>query len=264
MLSLPIITPAFMSAVISVLIGLCVGSFLNVVVARLPQGRSIVRPRSACTSCGYLIRWYENIPVLSYLFLRARCSHCQAKISVRYPIIELLTALLFLACTLKHDLTSLTVIRDWTVCAILIAITFIDLEHRIIPDILNLILLILGLATAYFTPEVGIIQSLAGATLGFVIFYGMAWGYEKYSGRQGMGGGDIKFLTALGALFGPMPVLSIIFISSISGSLFGILQMFLSGSRSLKLSIPFGPFLVLGALVVLLLGDVIWIPFMNF
>lgn len=177
----------------SIVFGLIVGSFVNVVVARLPQGQSVVRPRSRCPSCLSPIAAYDNIPLLSYLILRGKCRNCQTRISARYPLIELMTALLFLATEIRFGWSPLLWIRDWPFVAILVAITFIDLDHRLIPDPLSLGGLALGILTCWVNPAqaeaIGWFRSLSGAGLGFGVFFLLAWIYQKISGRAGLGGG---------------------------------------------------------------------------
>lgn len=245
--------------------GLIVGSFLNVVVARLPHGKSIVRPRSQCPSCKKGIAWYDNLPVLSYLILRGRCRHCQARISPRYPFIEILTSLLFLAARAKFGFSPILLVRDWPFLAILVAVTFIDLEHRIIPDALSLGGLALAFLTGWMDPRFEWIPALAGAALGFGSFYLLAYTYFKMTGRSGMGGGDIKLLAMLGAWLGPGGVFATILISSIFGSMVGLAWgLAVRGRRRLMtFAIPYGPFLVVGGLYYYLLGDVLWFQFMS-
>jgi leader peptidase (prepilin peptidase)/N-methyltransferase len=243
--------------------GLLIGSFLNVVIFRLPRNESIVSPGSHCTGCAAAVRWFDNIPVLSYLLLRGRCRKCGAKISVRYPVIELLTSLLFLAAYLRFGPGWLLFIHDWPFVALLIAITFIDLEHRIIPDELSLGGLVLGLATTWAVPDVGFTGSLIGAAAGFGVFYFFAWVYERLTGRSGLGGGDIKLLAMLGAFLGINGVFWTILVSSVLGSLIGIIWAMVSRKGPLmRTAIPYGPFLVIGALYYYFFGD-IWFRFMN-
>ncbi len=254
--------------------GLLIGSFLNVVIYRLPRDLSIVRPGSRCQSCEAPIRAWQNIPVLSYLFLRGKCAKCHAKISLRYPVVELLTAVLFVAVFQKFGIHWLTFFRDLPFVALLIAITFIDLDHRLILDEFSLGGLFLGLLTAHWVPGFGLISSVMGAVAGFSFFYGFAWLYERMTGRSGLGGGDVKFLAMLGAFIGIEGVLTTIFISSVAGSIIGITwakwsnrtssQADAQGETSqdvLKVAIPYGPFLVIGALYYYLLGDLLWLPF---
>lgn len=253
-------------------LGLVVGSFLNVVIARLPEKRSLLYPGSSCPKCQSPVKFYDNIPVLSYLLLRGKCRTCKNPISFRYPVIELMTAFLFLAVKLRFGVSPLLFIRDFPLIAILVSVTFIDLEHRLIPDPLSLGGLVLGLITAGFVPGLGWVSAITGALLGFVFFYGIAWYYHWRTGKSGMGGGDIKLLAMLGAFIGPAGVLTTVLVSSVLGSIMGLAWAFLAKNRAnepgensplLKVSIPFGPFLVIGGLYYYLLGEVLWSPFMN-
>lgn len=233
-------------------------------IARLPKGVSLVRPGSHCPKCETPLRWRDNIPVLSYLLLRGRCRSCQAAISVRYPVIELLTAFLFLAVTVRFHLTPLTVLRDWPFVSLMVAITFIDLERRIIPDRLNIFGAFLGLASAPFVPGFGFTQALLGALLGFIFFYSLAWLYWRFAGRSGLGGGDIKFLAMLGLWVGPQGVVVTVLVSSVLGSVIGIIWALVlkrssaaGNTKVMQTAIPYGPFLVIGALYFYLVGDLI-------
>jgi leader peptidase (prepilin peptidase)/N-methyltransferase len=251
---------------VSVALGLCVGSFLNVVILRVPKGRSIIRPFSHCQSCKKAIRWSDNLPVLSYFLLGGRCRHCRKKISIQYPIIEALTALLFAADTVRFPNASLAqlLIRDWPFLATLVAITFIDLRHRIIPDVLSLGGLVWGMGTYWLVPNWSWKQTVLGAFLGFALFYSLAWFYLRVRRRVGLGGGDVKLLAMLGAYIGPSGVLATICFSSILGSVVGLAwAKFLNRKRVLEFAIPFGPFLVVGALFYYFLGDFIWYLYLN-
>lgn len=254
--------PPWVVHLFSIILGLIIGSFLNVVILRLPVHESVVHPGSRCPQCKSPIRWWDNIPVLSYLALVGKCRHCKNPISIRYPVIELITALLFLATEMTFGWNLSLFIRNWPFVAILTAITFIDLEHRIIPDSLSLGGLFIGLSTCWLTTA-GIIQSISGAVVGFAFFYSIAWLYQRFSGRSGLGGGDVKLLAMIGAFIGPYGVLITVFISSILGSLIGIFWAMMNGQKQvMKQAIPFGPFLVLGALYYYLLGD-LWLQFMT-
>lgn len=261
--------PEWMANVFVAVFGLIIGSFLNVVIVRLPTRASLSRPASRCPKCGYSLRWYDNVPLLSYLALRGKCRECRAPISVRYPVVELLTGLLFLAVKLRFGMSGLLFVRDFPFVAILVAIAFIDLETRLIPDPLSLGGLAIGLATAAFTPGLGLISAVIGAALGFGIFYGIAWYYQWRTGRAGMGGGDIKFLAMLGAFLGPEGVFTTIFISSVLGTVLGLTYAWVTRRKNggegnlMKVSLPYGPFLVVGGLYTYLLGDLLWSPFMN-
>lgn len=248
----------------SIALGLVLGSFINVVVARLPRGKSIIRPGSHCPRCKKAVLWYDNIPVLSYLLLRGKCRSCKKSISIRYPIIELLTGLLFAAVQVRFGWSPFLFVRDWPFILILMSIVFIDLEHRIIPDVLSIGGLVLGLATCWFEYGPGWISSISGACIGFGTFYSLAWIYYRVSGRHGLGGGDIKLLAMLGAFLGPPGVLMTVLVSSVFGSFVGIGWAVLTRKKDMmKVSIPYGPFLVIGALCYYLLGDEIWPRFMT-
>ncbi|MFL5815433.1 MAG: prepilin peptidase [Bdellovibrionia bacterium] len=256
--------------------GLVIGSFLNVVIGRLPHGESVVRPASRCPHCKHELRWYENVPVLSYLVLRGRCRSCKEPISIRYPVVELLTGLLFLAAKIRFGWSLELLLRDFPFIAILVAVTFIDLDLRIIPDPLSLGGLVWGLVTALafsFIPGLGSGAAIgwggafAGAAVGFGLFYGLAWIYYRFTGRSGLGGGDIKLLAMLGAYLGIGGVLDTILVSSVFGSLIGIswalFQRRRGGESVMLVSIPYGPFLVVGGLYHYFLSDLIWFQFTN-
>ncbi|MGE0614306.1 MAG: A24 family peptidase [Bacteriovoracia bacterium] len=242
--------------------GLVVGSFLNVVIYRLPRDESVAWPASRCPQCQRPIRWYENLPVVSYLALRGKCRGCEKKISLQYPVVELLTALLFLFTVIRFGLTPLVIVRDLPLVASLIAVTFIDLEHRIIPDQLSLGGLVWGLATAWLTQDLGLLRAFIGAAAGFGIFYGFSWLYYLYAKRVGLGGGDVKLLAMLGAYVGFSGVLSTILLSSIAGSVIGVGWALINRKRDvMSVAIPYGPFLVFGALYTYYFRDLLWFPF---
>ena len=256
--------PIWLTYFTSILFGLIFGSFVNVVILRLPKGQSLVRPNSRCPKCKKAIRWWDNIPVLSFLVLRGKCRKCHKEISLRYPVIELLTALLFLTCRVKFGWTPVLFFRDWPLMMLFVSVAFIDLEHHIIPDQLSLGGLGLGLATCWAVPQLGWKSSVFGALLGFSVFYALAWSYQKVRKVSGLGGGDIKFLATIGAFLGPAGVVATIFISSVVGSLVGVgWAVVAKKQKLLKLSIPYGPFLVIGALYYYFLGDILWFQFMT-
>jgi leader peptidase (prepilin peptidase) / N-methyltransferase len=266
----------FYQTLIVIFFGLLVGSFLNVVIHRLPLGESVVKPRSHCPDCGHSFPWYLNVPVMSYLFLLGKCFQCRKPISIRYPLVELLTALLFLAAKIRFGFSGLLFLKDFPLISILIAVTFIDLRHRIIPDSLSIGGLVLGLVASFFDPELGWDGALIGAVCGFGFFYGIAWFYVWRTGSMGLGGGDIKLLAMIGAYMGIKGVVTTIFLSSILGSIFGIILALRQKRQNpssdtaseqpegiLKFSIPYGPFLVIGALYYYLLGEIVWNPLMH-
>ncbi len=226
--------------------GLLVGSFCNVCIYRIPKGKSVVFPGSHCTNCNSPVRSWDNIPVLSYIFLGAKCRTCKTPISIIYPLIELITALLITAAYISFGPT-------WEFCIYfivlpaLVVITAIDFEHKIIPDLITLPGIIFGFIAGYFL--VGIWDSLFGFLLGGGLFFFLA-----VVSKGGMGGGDIKFIAAAGALFGWQKVLLIIFAGAFLGSIIGGMLMIAKLSTR-KSQIPFGPFLAIGTCIAIFSGD---------
>jgi leader peptidase (prepilin peptidase)/N-methyltransferase len=250
------------------LLGSVVGSFLNVCIYRLPREKSIVHPPSACPGCGKPIKFYDNIPLISYILLKGRCRECGTKISIRYPIVEFLTGLLFLLLYRQFELTFESLVFILFV-SLLIAISFIDLEFRIIPDILSIGGVILGfllsIARPFFhrvEPRFGILDSLIGIAIGGGILFAIAWIYQLITKREGMGGGDIKLLGMIGAFCGIKGVIFSLISASFIGSIVGIPLMLAKG-RDTKYAIPFGPFLSLGAVIFVFKGDILINAFIN-
>jgi len=237
------------------LVGACIGSFLNVVIHRLPRGESIVSPRSRCPGCGRAIPAWENIPVVSYILLGGKCAGCGGAISWRYPAIELLTATGFAAIALL-DGPTFPLPRDLLFFSLLVPIAFIDIDHRIIPDELSLGGLAAGLLLS-FLPGGDWKGSILGALLGGGILFATAFLYEKIRGAEGMGGGDIKLLAMIGAFLGWRGTLVTIFFGALLGATGGILAM-RKGGEGLKTAIPFGPYLCIAALGARYLGGVFW------
>ena len=233
-------------------IGTCIGSFLNVCIYRLPAGKSIVRPASACPACGSAIRWYDNIPLISYLILRGRCRNCNASISIRYPIIELLCGLFAMASWMHYG-QGLEALIYFILIAALVTIAFIDIDHRIIPDIISLPGIPLGFLSSFILPQLKWSDSLIGIAAGGGSLLAIAWGYQLFTGKDGMGGGDIKLLAMIGAFLGWKGVLFTIMASSLVGSLVGLLVM-LRSAKDMKMALPFGPFLAMGAIAYIFLG----------
>lgn len=232
--------------------GMVVGSFLNVCICRLPKGESVVSPPSHCPQCDYRIRWYDNIPLFSYLLLRGKCRGCGMHISIRYPLVELLNGLLTLALFLRFGAT-LPFLVLFLFCSALVVITFIDLEHQIIPDEISLPGIVIGFICSFFLPNISWLNSLLGILLGGGSLLLVAYGYQWLTGKEGMGGGDIKLLAMMGAFLGWKSILFIIFASSLVGSLIGITIMLVQKKDS-KLAIPFGPYLALGAVLYIFYG----------
>ncbi|MCF8049835.1 MAG: prepilin peptidase [Desulfobacterales bacterium] len=234
------------------ILGLCIGSFMNVCIYRLPAGRSIVRPASACPACETPIRAYDNIPLLSYLWLRGKCRRCGARISVRYPLIELLAGLTALAAYFKFGL-SFQAGASFLFAATLEVIAFIDIDHRIIPDRITLAGIPLFFLAALFIPSVGLFNAALGILAGGGSLLLIAWGYSALTGKEGMGGGDIKLLAMIGAFVGWQGVLFTVFVSSAVGTAVG-LAMMLRAKKGMKMALPFGPFLAVGAITYLFFG----------
>ncbi|MBD1399416.1 prepilin peptidase [Pelovirga terrestris] len=236
-------------------LGTIVGSFLNVCIYRIPAEKSIVSPPSSCPACGHRIRWFENVPILSYLFLRGRCSACRLNISLRYPAVEALTGLLFVLTFYYFGFSSATVVYMVFVAA-LVVITFIDLDHQIIPDVISLPGILVGFASSFFIPWLTWYDSIFGILLGGGSLLAVAWIYEKLTGREGMGGGDIKLLAMFGAFLGWQAVFPVIFLASLAGTLVGVPLMLVQKGDT-RLAIPFGPFLAVAAIVYLFWGQML-------
>jgi leader peptidase (prepilin peptidase)/N-methyltransferase len=236
--------------------GTCIGSFLNVCIYRIPSSKSVISPmRSICPACGAPIRFYDNIPVLSYFILRARCRHCDARISLRYPLVEMASGLFALCSFLQFGFTVEALIY-YAFIASLLVITFIDIDHQIIPDVITLPGIPLCFLASFLLPTVTLKDSIIGLLLGGGSLFVVAWAYELIRKKEGMGGGDVKLLAMVGALIGWKGVLFTIFFSSAVGTLSGVLLM-LAQKRDMKLAIPFGPFLSLGAISHIFFGHLI-------
>jgi len=268
------------------ILGLFIGSFLNVVIHRFPimlnrewkeaareiladsdasdetihledteqeqEKYNLVVPRSACPKCGHQIKSYENIPVLSYLFLGGKCSGCKTPISMRYPLIELVTGLLFAACAATFGFSGATLATCLFVC-LLVSLTFIDFDTKLLPDPLVYILLWLGLLVNMNAMFVPLSDAVVGALSGYLSLWGFYWIFKLATGKDGMGYGDFKLFAALGAWFGWQSLLLIIILASFVGALIGIVLM-LFASKNRNSAIPFGPYLAMGGLIQLFYG----------
>ncbi|MBF5044242.1 prepilin peptidase [Aggregicoccus sp. 17bor-14] len=281
-------------------LGLVIGSFLNVVIARVPHGQSVVRPRSRCPRCGHQLSAWENIPVLSWLLLRGRCRGCRLPISWRYPAVELLTGLLFLAALRRFDWSPELPMALVLIC-LLIPLTFIDLEHWILPFSLTLPGIAAGLLV---TAPLGLerwLASLIGAVAGFFVFWALEWLGEKIFKKEALGGGDKYLLALIGAFLSWKALLGVIFLASLQGALVGTALLLVRGRAGPApeegtpaqpppdaaapaaaapetaeapesaeeddwepgpTNIPFGPWLSIAALELLLLGPALvrWLP----
>ena len=276
----------FYSSVI--FIGLSVGSFLNVVAYRLPKMMerdwkrechefleleppqteedlkkfNLATPASACPHCGHKLRAWENIPVISYLFLKAKCSSCGTKISIQYPTVELITAIASLLAAYTFGVTIQTVAAlffTW----VLITLTLIDLKTQLLPDSITLPLLWLGILLSFFDVFTDLTSSVVGAMAGYLILWSVYQLFKLLTGKEGMGFGDFKLLAALGAWIGYSYLPQIILVSSVVGSVFGI-SMLIIGKTKQQQPIPFGPYLAVAGWIALLWGEAINTAYLSF
>jgi leader peptidase (prepilin peptidase)/N-methyltransferase len=254
-----------MLTLISIIFGAIVGSFLNVCIFRLPKEESIVWPGSYCPHCKRPIKFYDNIPLVSYALLRGKCRYCKGPISIQYPLIEGITALGSLILFMKFG-PSLSFLIYFAFVAALIVITVIDLYHQIIPDVISLPGIGVGLLVSLIkiNPQVIFSNSLVGVLLGGGSLFLVATLYQWLFKREGMGGGDVKLLAMIGAFLGWKAVILTILLGSLIGSIIGIIIMVLKG-KDFKYAIPFGPFLSLGAVISLFYGENIirWYLYIN-
>lgn len=263
--------------VLAFLIGMLIGSFLNVCVYRMPRDLSVVAPRSFCPACEHPIAWFDNIPVLSYALLRGRCRKCRARISLRYPIVELLTGTAFAFAVGLFGVT-MPAAKLALFSAILITLIVSDLEERILPDEYTIGGIIAGIAIAWWVPLFGVINLLApletplqyisvaeaafsAAFSGGVIWF-VGWAYEKIRHREGLGFGDVKMIAMIGAFLGLQGALLTLLFGSLAGSIVGLAYIKLTGKDAATYELPFGSFLGIAAAVVALLGELVlgWYP----
>jgi leader peptidase (prepilin peptidase) / N-methyltransferase len=239
-------------AVAFAVLGLSVGSFLNVCIHRLPKKASIVQPPSSCPHCGYMLRWFDNIPVVSYALLRGRCRNCKAPISIRYPLIELITMGVFIMHYLVFGLDIILVPRLLFAC-VLIVLFAIDLEHHLLPNVITLPGILVGLAFSTMLPP-GLTDAIIGTLVGGGILWVIGEAYYRYAGQEGMGGGDVKMLAMIGAFLGWQLVILTLVLSSILGSIIGVIVLTVRRG-GMKYALPYGTFLSLAALTASLVGS---------
>ena len=236
------------------LFGLAVGSFLNVVIHRVPKKIKFMKERSVCPNCSNQLKWYHNIPLFSYLFLRGKCAFCKEQISIRYPLVEIINALFYLYFYWQFSFSA-----DFFVFAAissaLIAIFFIDLDHQIIPDLITLPGIIVGLAVSFLPGGIGIFQAIIGLLVGGGSLYLVALLGDFLFKKDSMGGGDIKMAAMLGAFLGWQKVLLIFISSAVIGLVVSIIMMTFSEKLRKERVIPFGPFLSLAAILAICYGD---------
>jgi leader peptidase (prepilin peptidase)/N-methyltransferase len=251
--------------------GACIGSFLNVCIYRLPADESVVRPGSRCPRCGTAISWYDNVPLVSWLLLGARCRTCRARIPARYPLVEAMAGALAVLALVRLGLTAHAAVA-FAFTAALLLITFVDVDHRFIPDEVSLPGILVGLAVSFLPGGTTPLDSAIGAAVGGGVLWLVAWSYQRLAGIEGMGLGDVKLLAMMGAFLGWQAIPTILIVASITGSIVGFgLIMARSRTRlgrvartfgpgalrpylqrvSRRTEIPFGPFLALGALLAL-------------
>lgn len=265
------------------LFGACIGSFLNVCIYRIPREESVVAPRSHCPQCNRMIAWYDNIPLVSYVALAARCRHCKTRISPRYVLVEFLVASLFLLAWMKFGFEpesrwlGMAAVTDWKLVPVywvaifgLVLGTFVDLEHMIIPDRVSLGGIVIGVALSAVVPALhdaaSIRDSLLASALGAAVGWGSLWAVailgQMIFRKEAMGFGDVKLLGAIGAFIGWRGVLFTIIGSSFVGSMVGILLV-CTGRKAMQSRIPYGPYLALAALVWVFWGSTLWSEYVK-
>jgi leader peptidase (prepilin peptidase)/N-methyltransferase len=233
-------------------LGLAIGSFLNVVIHRLPRQESLVSPGSRCPACGYSLRAVDNIPVVSYLVLLGRCRQCRAPIGTRYPLVELATGVLFVLHYFVFGWTLLLAVRLLFASA-MVALFFIDLEHRLLPDRITLPGIAAGLLASLFLPP-GLRDALIGMVAGGGVLWAIGEAYYRYAGQEGMGGGDVKMLAMIGAFLGWQLVIVTLVFSSIAGAVIGLVVI-AARRGDMKYALPYGTFLAIAAGISSLYGD---------
>jgi leader peptidase (prepilin peptidase) / N-methyltransferase len=248
------VSPDPLQLSILIVLGLTVGSFLNVCIHRIPREQSLMFPPSRCPGCEHRLAWFENIPVLSYAVLGGRCRKCRTRISIRYPLVELATMAVFVVHGEVFGWTALLVPRLLFACAMVVLFA-IDLEHHLLPNVITLPGIAVGLVSSAVLPP-GIVDALIGTVVGGGVLWLIGEAYFRYSGHEGMGGGDVKMLAMIGAFLGWKLVLVTLVLSSFAGSLIGVAVIALKRG-GLKYALPYGTFLALGALVASIAGDAI-------
>jgi leader peptidase (prepilin peptidase) / N-methyltransferase len=243
----------YLIPIIVFVFGAIIGSFLNVCIYRIPRSKSIVKPNSFCPNCEKPIEFYDNIPIVSYIILGGKCRNCGAKISMRYPFVELMTAVIFLMISSRWGISYESFIQMFFV-SLLIIISFIDYDFQIIPDILSIGGLVVGVLISFVRTGFQFKDALYGVLLGGGALLAIAYGYQLIMKREGMGGGDIKLLAMIGSFTGFKGVIFALVGGSIIGTLVGIPLMLIKKENT-KYAIPFGPFLSLAAFLYLFTGN---------
>ena len=255
MMSTPLVMLAFALA------GLVVGSFLNVCIYRIPRRESLAWPASHCTACNRPLSWFENVPIISWLVLRGRCRTCKVRISAMYPVVELVTALVFAGGVAVYGLSPLLVVR-LAFASALVVLFAIDLEHQILPNVITLPGIAAGLAASWFLPP-GWLSALIGAAVGGGILLAIAEAYYRVRGQEGLGMGDVKMLAMIGAFLGwPLMILTLV-LASFAGSIVGV-GLLTTRRGGMQAALPFGTFLALGAIVSAVAGEGILAWYLSF
>ncbi len=251
------IFPLLVTGITIFLIGLVIGSFSNVCIYRLPRNESVIFPASHCPACNQSIKWYDNIPLLSYLLLKGKCRYCQSRISAQYPLVEFLTGFIYLALFLFYGLQLKTLVY-MLFCSALIIITFIDLKEQIIPDVISLPLLVIGFLLSIFIKNISPIDSLLGILSGGGTLLLVAIVGSYLFKKEAMGGGDIKLAAMIGAFLGWQLTLLSLFLGFFFGAIVGVVVLIKNKGKNEKSdSIPFGPFIALGSVLTLFFGKAI-------
>jgi leader peptidase (prepilin peptidase)/N-methyltransferase len=253
-------TPWFIESYLFV-VGLVIGSFLNVCIHRIPLRQSIVRPRSRCPQCGTQIRWYQNIPLFSYIFLLGRCSNCKARISPVYPFVELTTAILLVLLWRKFGATTPFLIYSFFACIMMLLI-FIDFYHQILPHRITFPCIVLGFASSFINPLVSPLESIAGIVIGGLLPLIVLVAYKWIRKKEGLGHGDVFMLALIGAFLGWRQVLVVLFLSSLVGSIIGLI-IILMWKKGSDFALPYGTFLGAAALFALFFGRILWSSYFS-
>ncbi len=265
---MPDALPIAFAAAFAGIFGLLIGSFLNVVIYRLPRDLSIVRPRSHCPACNHMIHAWDNIPLLSYLLLGGKCRNCGAPIPIRYPLVEVLTALIFAGFVTMHGVT-LTALRDCILAALFLALTFTDLETRLLPEPLTIGGILIGLLFSLLVPihdgsaallgfsgALGsFLDSVIGAVIPAALLWGTGWLFERVRHKQGLGFGDVVMIAEVGAFLGLRAAILTLVVASIAGTLVGVLFLLQKRKDAWSYELPLGSFLGIAAIAVAAFGD---------
>jgi len=252
-------------------VGTCIGSFLNVCIYRLPADESVIHPGSRCPHCGKAIAWYDNVPLFSWMWLRARCRACHASIPVRYPLVEAAAGVLALLALVTFGATPMALVA-FVFTAALLLITFVDFDHQFIPDEISLPGIVVGLAASFLTGAPTPREAVLGALVGGGALWLVAWSYMRATGVEGMGLGDVKLLAMIGAFLGWRAIPAVLIVASLTGSAVGLVLIVIQRGpaarrairtlgptalvpflrrASRRTELPFGPYLALGALMAL-------------